>query len=75
MTILKDVFSELFSMFVSDAWLTVSILALVGLVAFLVDAAHAGATIGGGALLVGSLALVVGSVRHASRRTPTRPKQ
>jgi predicted lysophospholipase L1 biosynthesis ABC-type transport system permease subunit len=71
MTILKDVFSELFSMFVSDAWLTAAVLALVALVALLVDGLHAEAMIGGGVLLFGSLALVYGSVRHAARRSST----
>jgi hypothetical protein len=69
MTILKDVLSELFGMFVSDAWLTAAVLALVAFVALLIDGLHAGAAIGGATLLFGSLALVVASVRHAARRS------
>jgi len=71
MTILRDVFSELFSMFVSDAWLT-AVLALVAFAAFLIDVVHADAIIAGGALLFGSLALVVGSVHRGAVRSSIR---
>jgi hypothetical protein len=72
MTILRDVFSELFSMFVSDAWLTAAVLALVAFAAFLIDVVHADAIIAGGALLFGSLALVVGSVHRGAVRSSIR---
>ncbi|MDP4796885.1 MAG: hypothetical protein NWR87_08225 [Rhodospirillales bacterium] len=58
MSILKDVFVELFSMFVGDARLTISILILVGIVAALAS---------GGVLLIGCLAILIESVLREAR--------
>jgi len=67
MGILKDVLAELFSMFVSDRWLTLAILALVAVCAALAEALPG--ILAGIALLAGSLALLVWAVRaEAGRR-------
>ncbi len=69
MSILKDVFVELFSMFVGDARLTISILILVGIVAALVQSLALPALASGGVLLIGCLAILIESVlREASVR-------
>lgn len=68
MTMLKDVLAELFGMFVGDAWLSAAILAVVAVAAGLVDFAHVRPLVGGGVLLLGCLAVVIGTVRRASRR-------
>ena len=68
MSILKDVLSELFSMFVSDAWLTAAILALVAVAAVLIEGTVLPPLAGGIALLAGSIAVLVVSVRREARR-------
>jgi len=68
MTILRDVFAELFSMFVGDARLSLSILGVVALTALLIKVAPAQPLISGGVLLAGSLLVVIVAVRRASRR-------
>lgn len=68
MTILRDVLAELVAMFVSDARLTVAILALVMLAAVLIDVAGVAPVAGGAILLAGCLVLIVGSVWRAGRR-------
>jgi Flp pilus assembly protein TadB len=67
MTILKDVFSELFSMFVSDARLTAAILAIVLATAALIDWADLPRLVGGAFLLAGCVAVLVLSVRREAR--------
>lgn len=68
MSILKEVFAELFSMFVSDRWLVVAILLVVAGVAAAILLGHIEPLLGGGALLAGSLLTVVFSVwRHARK--------
>lgn len=69
MTILKDVVAELFGMFVSDGTLAAAIVSLVAVSAGLVRWATATPLIGGGILLVGSLLLVIESVRRTARAT------
>ncbi len=68
MSILKDVLSELFGMFVSDAWLTAAILALVVIAAALIEGTALPPLAGGIALLVGCIAVLVISVRREARR-------
>jgi Flp pilus assembly protein TadB len=68
MNILKDVASELFSMFVSDARLTAAILAIVLAAAALIDVVGAPRLVGGGVLLAGCVAVLVLSVRREARR-------
>jgi len=68
MTVLKDVLSELFSMFVADARLTISILAVVAVAALLIDAAHVAAIAAGALLLVGCLAVLLAAVLREARR-------
>jgi len=67
MSILKDVLAELFGMFVADARLTAAILAVVALVAVLIDGAGVHPLIGGGLLLIGSLGVLVAAVLWAAR--------
>ena len=70
MSILKDVLSELFGMFVADAWMTVAILATVGVAMLLIDATSLPPLAGGAVLLLGSIIVLFFSVgREAKRRT------
>ncbi|MCB1474925.1 MAG: hypothetical protein H6883_14355 [Rhodobiaceae bacterium] len=66
MTILKDVLSELFGMFVADARLTAAILTIVAISAAI---AFAGAPqiIAGAVLLTGCLGVLIGAVLIAAR--------
>jgi len=68
MTILKDVLSELFGMFLGDIRLSAAILAVVVATAGLIDLAGAAPLIGGGVLLAGCLAVVTSAVLHAARQ-------
>ncbi len=68
MTILKDIFAELFSMFAGDVRLTIAILAVVALTASLIDLFGVDPQIGGCMLLFGCLTVVVGAVVLAARR-------
>ncbi len=68
MNILKDVLSELFSMFVADAQLTTAILATVAVAALLINATHLSALVGGAALLFGCVTVLVLSVRREATR-------
>jgi len=69
MTLLRDIISELVAMFLADFRLSGAILALVLLVAGLIRAAGAEPLIGGGALLAGSLLILVeAAVREARRQ-------
>lgn len=76
MSILKDVLSELFGMFVADARLTVSILAVIGAAALLINATSLRPLTGGAFLLLGSIAVLFLSVRReAFRRSSGATKQ
>jgi|TARA_R100000935_G_C2839813_1_gene170313 hypothetical protein len=68
MNIVKEVFLELFSMFVADARLTTAIFATVAVAALLIDAAVLPPLAGGIVLLLGSIAVVFISVRQEGRR-------
>lgn len=67
MSILKDVLRELFAMFVSDARLTAAILAIVLAAAAIVTGTGLPRLAGGVFLLVGCIAVLVGSVRREAR--------
>ncbi len=73
MSILKDVLSELFKMFVSDARLTAAILAVVVITAVLIDATALPALISGLTLLGGCIAVLLLSVRREARRRARPP--
>lgn len=73
MTILRDVLSELFKMFVSDARLTASLLVLVLIVWVMIAATPLPPLAGGGVLVLGSLAILMASVRRAARRRAHAP--
>ena len=68
MIILKDVFAELFKMFVGDVRLTVAILAVVLAAAALIDLTRLPPLAGGAALLVGCIAVLLISVLREARR-------
>lgn len=64
MNILKDVLSELFSMFVADARLTVAILAMVAVASGFIKATNLPPVVGGVFLLFGCIAVLFVSVRR-----------
>ncbi len=66
MSVIRDVLEELFSMFVGDARLTIGVLIVVALAAAL--AAFVQPWVGGAALLLGCLGLLLDSVLYAARR-------
>ena len=73
MEIIKEVLAELFSMFVTDARLTVTTLLLVGLVAVLVLVLHINTMIGGLALLLGCFAIVIEATLRETKARAKRP--
>lgn len=78
MSVLGDILSELFGMFVSDARLTAAILALVLIAAVLIDTTDLPPLVGGGVLLLGSIAILVASVGRAARaraQTASKPSE
>ncbi|WP_340151967.1 hypothetical protein [uncultured Sneathiella sp.] len=68
MNVLKDVFVELFSMFVSDARLTVAIIAIVLIAAALIFETNMPSLVGGVFLLLGNIVVFFLSVRHEASR-------
>ena len=69
MEIIKDVLVELFSMFVTDARLTLATLLLVALAAILIVVLQVNTFIGGGVLLIGCFAIVIeATVRETKAR-------
>jgi hypothetical protein len=67
MTMLKELAAELIGMFVGEARLTISILAVVAVVGSLVDFIGLDPLLGGAALLFGCLTLLIESVRRSAR--------
>jgi len=67
MSILKDVLSELFKMFVSDARLTAAILAVVAVTAALTRGTSLSPLVGGVVLLVGCIGVLIVAVRREAR--------
>lgn len=67
MTLLRDIAHELVGMFLSDARLSVAILVLVTVVAGLIVGVGVDPLIGGGALLAGSLLILVEAARREAR--------
>jgi len=67
MTIIKDVLTELFAMFVGDARLTAALLVVVAITAAMVDIMGLPDLAGGSVLLLGSLGVLVESVRREAR--------
>lgn len=68
MSILKDVLSELFGMFVADARLTAAILAMVAAAGVLIGATDMPSLAGGVFLLLGAVAALLLSVRREAVR-------
>jgi hypothetical protein len=64
---LKELAAELIGMFFGDKRLTISILAIVAAVGSLVDFVGLPPLVGGGALLVGCLILLIDSVCRSAR--------
>jgi len=67
MTMLKELAAELIGMFVVERRLTISVLAIVAMVESLVDFIGVAPLLGGAALLLGSLTLLVESVLRGAR--------
>ena len=67
MSILREVFAELFGMFVADARLTVAILCVVAVAAALIRLAGMAPLLGGGVLLAGCLGVLISAVLSAGR--------
>ena len=59
MEILKEVFTELFSMFVADFRLTLSALILVAIVAGIIVGLHVNPLFGGVVLLIGCIGIII----------------
>ncbi len=71
MSILKDVLSELFGMFVADARLTAAILAMVAVAALMINGANLPPFVGGIFLLMSCIAVLFLSVRQEAVRRQT----
>lgn len=70
MSIAKEVATEILGMFLADARLTAATLILVAVVAILVLVLHIEPLVGGGLLLLGSLAILVeAAARESFRRS------
>ena len=67
MTMLREVAAELIGMFVTERRLTISVLAIVAMVASLVHVIGVAPLFGGAVLLLGSLILLVESVLRGAR--------
>lgn len=67
MMLLRDIAAELLGMFLADARLSIGILALVAIVAGLTGSHTVAPLIGGGALLVGCLVILVVAAWRESR--------
>jgi len=75
MKIIQDVLAELFSMFMTDARMSLSALILVGVVAALLNYAAITPVLAGAILLLGSLVIVVeAAVRDARKRAAAKGK-
>jgi hypothetical protein len=67
MTILKDVFAELLSMFITDLRLTITTLLLVAFVAVLTMGLGVSTPLAGAILLCGSVAIVIEATIRETR--------
>jgi hypothetical protein len=67
MTMLKELAAELIGMFIGEKRLTISILAIVAAVGSLVDFTGLDPLLGGAALLLGCLILLIDSVCRSAR--------
>ncbi len=73
MKIIQEVLAELFSMFMTDARMSLSTVSLVIIVAGLLKFAALSALVAGGLLLVGCLAIVIeAAVRDTRKRAAAR---
>jgi hypothetical protein len=67
MSIIGDVFKELFAMFLADARLSFAILLLVAIVGALVDGLQVAPLLAGSVLFLGCLAIVVGTASREAK--------
>ena len=73
MNVLRDVGSELFQMFVGDAWLTVSILTVVTVTGLLTGSGAVQPLVGGALLFLACIVVLASSVAlHARHRRDRR---
>jgi hypothetical protein len=68
MNLIREIAGEIASMFVGDARLSLAILAIVGVAAAMRGLSGLDPLLGGAVLLVGSLAVLIESVRRSARR-------
>jgi hypothetical protein len=69
MTMLKEIGAELVSMFAGDAQLSLAVVAIVAAAAALIHLGGIDPLTAGGVLLIGCLAVLIGSVRRSARQT------
>jgi hypothetical protein len=67
MKMLGEIAAELAAMFVGDARLSITILAVIALAAAIIAIGGVDPLVGGAVLLVGSLSALVENVRHSAR--------
>jgi uncharacterized membrane protein (DUF4010 family) len=67
MSIIGDVFKELFAMFLADARLTFATLFLVAIVGGLIEGLQVAPLLAGSVLFLGSLAIVVGTASREAK--------
>jgi len=72
MSIIGDVFTELFAMFLADAWLSLATLLLVAIVSGLVVGLQIEPLLAGGVLLLGCLGILVATASREARCWPRR---
>jgi hypothetical protein len=71
MTLLKEIITEVFGMFVADARLSIGALALVAAAAIAINAIGLHPLLGAGILAVGCPLLLIGNVRRHTRLVRT----
>jgi hypothetical protein len=72
MSIIGDVFKELFAMLLADVRLTFATLVLVAIVGGLVDGLEVAPLLAGSVLLLGCLGILVGTASREARDRPHR---
>ncbi len=68
MTILRDVLGGLVKMFVGDAWLSLGILAVVAVAALVAQSRAVTSIVGGAALLLGCIGVLLASLMAERRK-------
>jgi len=74
MNVLKEVVAELVGMFVAEKRLTIAILGVVTVAAWLVNFTDLDPLAGGAVILLGCLILLIESVWRSARQVPLKPR-